>query len=66
MLARLIYTRVETIIDPLLPRETADFRYRRSPVDQVTLLTQGIEDSFTAEKKARAVFVDLTAACDTV
>jgi len=30
------------------------------------LLTQHIEDSFSAKKKARAVFVDLTAAYDTV
>ena len=33
--------------------------------DQVVLLTQNIEDFFTA-KKAGAVFVDLTAAYDTV
>jgi len=37
-----------------------------SAADQVTLLTQDIEDSFSAEKKAGAVFVDLTAAYDTV
>jgi len=42
------------------------FRHGRLAVDQVTLLTQGIEDSFLAKKKARAVFVDLTAAYDTV
>jgi len=29
-------------------------------------LTQDIEDSFSAKKKAGAVFVDLTAAYDTV
>jgi len=29
-------------------------------------LTQDIEDSFSAKKKAGAVFVDLTAALDTV
>jgi len=50
----------------LLPQEQASFRHRRSAVDQVTLLTQDIEDSFSAEKKAGAVFVDLTAADDTV
>jgi len=32
-------------------------------MDQVTLLTQDIEDSFSA-KKVEAVFVDLTAAYD--
>ena len=31
-----------------------------------TLLTQYIEDSFSAKKKAGSVFVDLTAAYDTV
>ena len=35
-------------------------------MDQVVLLTQNIEDSFEAKKKASAVFVDLTAAYDTV
>ena len=35
-------------------------------MDQVVLLTQNIEDSFEAKKKAGAVFVDLTAAYDTV
>jgi len=34
--------------------------------DQVTLLTQESENSFSAKKKAGAVFVDLTAAYDTV
>ena len=35
-------------------------------VDQVDLLTQNIKDSFEAEKRADAVFVDLRAAYDTV
>ena len=35
-------------------------------MDQVTLLTQHLEDSFEAKKKAGAVFVNLTAAYDTV
>jgi len=66
ILERLIYGRVETITHPLLPREQAGFRHGRSAVDQATLLTQDIEDSFSAEKNAVAVFVDLTAAYDTV
>ena len=65
ILETLIYARVETIIDPLLPQEQMGFRHGRPAVDQVTLLTQDIEDSFSA-KKARAAFVDLTAAYDTV
>ena len=66
ILERLIHARVEPIVDPLLPREQARFRRRRSTVDQAVLLTQNIEDPFEAKKKAGAVFVDLTAAYDTV
>ena len=66
ILKRLIYARIEPIVDPLLPGERAGFRHGKSTVDQVVLLTQNIEDSFEAKKKAGAVFVDLTAAYDTV
>jgi len=66
ILERLIYARLDPIIDPLFPREQACFRHGRSAVDQVTLLTQDIEDSFSSKKKAGAVFVDLTAAYDSV
>ena len=66
ILERLIYARVEPLIDPLLPREQAGFRRGRSTADQVTLLTQSIENAFEAKKKAGAVFIDLTAAYDTV
>ena len=63
---RFIYARIEPIIDPLLPQEQAGFQCGRSTVDQVTLLTQEIEDSFSAKKQAGAVFVDNTAAYDNV
>ena len=66
ILDRLIYAHVEPLIDPLPPKEQAGFRHRKSTVDQVVLLTQNIEDSFEAKKKAGAVFVDLTAAYDIV
>ena len=66
ILERLIYARVEPLIDPLLPKEQAGFRRGKSTLDQVVLLTQNIEDSFEAKKKAGAVFVDLTAAYNTV
>ena len=66
MLERLIYNRVEPIVDLLLPKEQAEFRHRKSTVDQVVLLTQNTEDSFGAKKKAGAVFVDLTGAYDIV
>ena len=63
---RFIHIRVEPIIDPQLRKEQAAFRHGRSTVDQTILLTQNIEDSFEAKKKAGDVFVDLTAAYDTV
>ena len=66
ILERLIYARIEPIVDPLLPCEQAGFRRGRSTVDQVALMTQHIEDSFSEKKKAGAVLVDLTAAYDTV
>jgi len=65
ILERLIYNSVEPIVDLLLPQEQAGFQHGRSAVDQVTLLTQDIEDSFSV-KKTGAVLVDLTSAYDTV
>ena len=65
ILERLIYARVEPLIDPLLSIEQAGFRRGKSTVDQVVLLTQNMEDSFEAKKKAGAVFVNLTGAYDT-
>ena len=66
ILERLIYARVEPLINSLFPKEQAGFRRGKSNIDQVVLLTQNIEDSFEAKKKAGAVFVNLTAAYDTV
>ena len=66
ILERLIHSRIEPIVDPQLPLEQAGFRRGRSTVHQVTLLTQDIEDSFQYNKKAGVVFLDLTAAYDTV
>ena len=66
ILERLIYACVEPLINPLVPEEQAGFRRGKSTVDQVVLLTQNIKDFFEAKKKAGAVFIDLTAAYDTV
>ena len=66
ILERLIYACVEPLIDSLLPKEQTGFRRGKSTVDQVVLLTQNIEDSFEAKKKAGAVFVNMTATYDTV
>ena len=66
ILERLIHARVEPIIRPLPPRDQDGFRRGRSTVDQTVLLTQNIEDSFKAMKKASAVIVNLAATYDTV
>ena len=63
-LERLIYASVEQLIDLLLSKEQDGFRRGKLTVDRVVLLTQNIEDSFEAKKKAVAVCVDLTAAYD--
>ena len=62
----MIHSRIDPVVDPQLPREQAGFRRSRSTVDQVTLLTQDIEDSFQNNEKAGVVLLDLTAAYDTV
>ena len=51
------------VIDPKLPNEQAGFRHEKSAVDQVTLL---INDTFQASDKAGLVFLDFTAAYDTI
>ena len=66
ILEKLTYARVEPLIYSLLPKEQAGFRRGKSTVDEVVLLTQNIEDSFEAKKKGGAVFVNLTAAYETV
>ena len=66
ILGRRIYARIKPIIDPLLASEQAGFQRGRLTVDEVTLLTQEIEDSVLDKKKAGTVFVHLTAACDTI
>ena len=66
ILERLLHARLEPVIDPKLPKEQAGFRRGKSAADQVTLLTQDIEDSFQRGEKAGVVLLDLTAAYDTV
>ena len=63
---RLRHARIDQVIDPKLPNEQAGFRHGKSVVDQVTRLTNDIEDTFQAGDKAGVVFLDLTAAYDTV
>ena len=51
ILERLIYARVETIIDPLLPREQVNFPHGRSAVDQVTLWHRKSRIAFQLKRK---------------
>ena len=66
LLERLIYNRLFPVVDPQLSREQAGFRPGRSTVEQVVKLTEYIETAFENRKKCGAVFVDLSAAYDTV
>ena len=66
ILERLIYARIEPLVDPLLPKEQAGFRCGKSTVDQGVLLSHNIEDFFEAKKKVDAVFINLTPSYDTV
>ena len=66
LLERLIYNRLLPVVDPQLPREQAGFRPGRSTVEQVVKRTEDIETAFENRKKCGAVFVDLSAAYDTV
>ncbi|KAJ4943137.1 hypothetical protein JOQ06_005642 [Pogonophryne albipinna] len=66
ILERMIHSRIEPVVDSQLPREQAGFCRGRSTADQVTLLCQDIEDSFQDNEKAGVVYLDLTAAYDTV
>ena len=54
------------MIDPHLPQEQAGFRPGRSTLDQGAKLTSDIELAFDENLKGGAVFVDLTAAYNTV
>ena len=62
----LLYARIDLVIDPKLPNEQVGFCHGKSAVDQVTLLTNDIEDTFQTGEKADVVFLGLTVAYDTV
>ena len=66
LLERVLLNRIDPIVDPLLPPEQSGFRQGRATIDQVTLLSQKIEEGFDQKQLVGAVFLDLTAAYDTV
>lgn len=66
LLERLIYNRIMSVINSIVPVEQARFRPNRSCCDQVLALTTHIEAGLEMTKKTITVFIDLTAAYDTV
>ena len=63
---RLILTRITLTVESHLTPDQCGFRSGRSCVGQVLNLTQFIEDGFQTGQVTGAVFIDLTAAYDTV
>jgi len=53
-------------VDDLLSMDQAGFRRGRCTINQVTALTTYIENGFQKNLKTGAVFLDLTAAYDTI
>ncbi|XP_063634857.1 uncharacterized protein LOC134805492 [Cydia splendana] len=66
LLERIIYNRISSVINNSIPQEQAGFRPQRNCTDQVLALTTHIEKGSDRNMKASAVFIDLTAAYDTV
>ena len=62
----MILARISTAVEEQLTPDQAGFRPGKSFCDQLLNLTQFIEDGFEEKKITGTVFVDLTAAYDTV
>ena len=66
LLERLILNRISPIVEEVLAVEQAGFRPGRSCCDQVSALTTFIENGYQRNLKTGAVFLNLSAAYDTV
>ena len=66
LLELVILTRITTITEPILPPKQAGFRRGRSTLDQEAQITDDIEKFFDMGQVTGVVFLDLTAAYDTV
>ena len=66
LLERLILRRIAPTVDDALSPDQAGFRQGRTTCDQVSALTTFIDNGFQQGLKTGAVFLDLTAAYDTV
>ena len=66
LLERLVLQRISPTVETILSPDQAGFRRNRSTCDQVAALTTFIENGYQLNLKTGAVFLDLTAAYDTV
>jgi hypothetical protein len=66
ILERLILQRIQPLIDAAVPVSQAGFRKNCSCTEQVMALTSHIEAGFERKLKTGTIFIDLTAAYDTV
>jgi hypothetical protein len=66
LLERLVLQRISPTVEAALSPDQAGFRKNRSTCDQVCALTTYIENGYQQNLKTGAVFLDLTAAYDTV
>ncbi len=66
LLERLVLYRISPVLEKTITDEQAGFRQGRSTGDQVLALTTYIENGFQQNQKTGTVFLDLTAAYDTV
>jgi hypothetical protein len=66
LLERLALQRVSPLVETILKPEQAGFRREQSTCDQVAALSTYIENGFQKNLKTSAVFLDLTAAYDTI
>ena len=58
---RLIYNRIKSVIESVLPKEKAGFQTNHCTLNQVSLFTEDTETSFEKKLEAGIVHVDLSA-----
>nr|CAB3266991.1 reverse transcriptase [Phallusia mammillata] len=66
VLERIILARITPLVEPFLPSEQSGFRKHRCTSEQVLALTSHIETGYELKNTTGAIFVDLSAAYDTV
>ena len=66
LLERIVLTRITPVVDPFIPQAQAGFRPQRNATEQVLALTSHIETGYEKKMKTGAIFIDLSAAYDTV